>query len=244
MRHPKLIAITLLVASVVGLFIVFPQISIYILTKWKFSKERFPGVYTTLIERTIPIQNLSNAGYPFSYEGLGFRVPFELVNDKTNENVVWLEFHQDKAVAMFKPDQNKLQPLVAFLGENSKDKEALQYLFGKEAIENTYNLHKLMLKTHPNQISLFMSEKEALAKFILLNLKAVSIIAIGKEGIIYNFYNNTIRGFQYGDPARNETSTHGELVRLFKENDKTYEILFRNFTQDEIDSTLSSITLN
>ncbi len=103
---------------------------------------------------------------------------------------------------------------------------------------NTFTSYKTIYNYIPRK-DLIMDSYESIKKDIRLSsLKALNHIS-GAEKKIYEFENKIFRGFQFCVPNKCKYVS----VRLFDIKNNEWTLLFKNFTQDEIDFVLNSIKL-
>ena len=125
-----------------------------------------------------------------------------------------------------------------FLGDDPNDARRIKDFFGEEILGSNYSFYKHTLNTSPDQLTIFMPKKEALAKSILVVLKTVLVVGTAGEGPIYSFETKSFKGFQFGDPK----TRHNVLISLFGGGDKQHDILIKG-NQEEIDYILSSMEI-
>jgi hypothetical protein len=66
------------------------------------------------------------------------------------------------------------------LGDKAEEVKRIKSFFGKQIFESNYIFYKNILESNPNQITIFMPQKEATARNVLIVLKAVLIGSVGK----------------------------------------------------------------
>lgn len=228
--------LVLLVVSVILTGLYFPSMWSVPYTKMKYPKDRFPAAYLDLVPREVKTSQFNLDAYPnFTYYGLGFRTPWqEKPTIEEKNSLVIFRFPNDKSVVVFDP---KYLPSVDdLLAKNPTELQKIKDIYGGEALKSTYNFYEYIFESSLDQISIFASRKEVLARTSAVVFKGIIVAGAGGESGLYSFTIGEIRGFQFGDPKVRKNI----LIYIFDKEDKEYNILvFAN--QEEIDFILSSI---
>ena len=239
-----IIFLIILIAAVTVVLYFFPQLWLVPMLKLRFSPYKNPSVYALPISREVIASTVDLTGFDsVSYFGINFRSPWRNMREKNlSSNSVLLEFGNGNTVFLF---SNKDQPtmLEALLGDDPKNAEQIRSMFGQEAIKTNYALQKLMLNTTPDDISIYQSRKEVVAKSILLILKPIAVPwPTQVEPKIYNFITaRKIKGFQYGDPWDGKV-----IIDFYNENDESGSMLINGseITQNDIDFILATLEVS
>ena len=209
---------------VIGVLHFYPQISYYIATKAKFSKDKTPKAYVVPEERVLRISEQNfNAYFDIYGDGYKFRSPWktEFKKSNTSDGLLY-SFKQGKLIILHHINKNYESGIQEILNNKNQLSE--------------FDILSLSLNTTPDQITLFESATEISKKASLLVLKA---LYTSYGNLIYKFSLNSIKGFQFGDPDRNKKV----LILFFNDHNKNeYRMSFFSTTQEVIDMILSTIT--
>ena len=144
-------------------------------------------------------------------------------------------FPQGQILVFWDPAQlpNSVQILQKVANEHHV---RLEDMFGREVTESNYALLRTVLNLTPSQLSPVSPRREAVNKALLLAMK--STWATKRVSAIYSLELNGLRGFQIGDPARDE---HVE-VRCFDSSDR--ELKFSFLLKDGAPAKLKQSEIN
>jgi len=129
-------------------------------------------------------------GTKISEFGYEFEVPWaEIPQTRKTEYLSDYVFGGDRAVVLFNPSDRDTSVTYSLA-----EQQLVSALQG-------YSIMKAALNTTPEQMSPFLSKREATRQLTLLKMKQV----FGLEGLssaFYSFDRGDLRGFQIGDPAK------------------------------------------
>lgn len=245
MRHPKFIK-KILLAALLGIdafiFFValnhyFPQFFVPYIKNLTRSKN-VPLSYAVPQKKSLASKIPPSASSPYSYFGISFSSPWELVKKTEEKNRIELEFVGKKYIIMLGLGGTRLFSLLTQHLEK-KQREKIIDILGEENIGGNYELARWLLYTNPDELKISSSETYIRNSILLIPLK---ILLIKGEGdAIFEFETPRVRGFQIGNPQKEKMSTIQLL--LFTKQDTVYNIMVSgsNISQPDIDSLLSSI---
>jgi len=163
------------------------------------------------------------------------------------ESVTRIVFSQDFVIVVFNPEKTAgFLDTVKSTVKKTSDMEALHRFYGEDAMQSNYSFLKSELESTPDQVSIFKPRTSVIRAFTLLIMKSAQLLT-SKDGSIWSVGNETMKGFQVGDPAQDQLID----IRMFDQNDKQYEIytIIRtgaNFkvTQSDINVIIKSLHAN
>lgn len=115
-------------------------------------------------------------------------------------------------------DPSTMVDRIKILAETSPGHDA-EVVFGKEAMRSNYAFLNAMLNVTPKHISLWMPRVQLVRNSVLLMLKGAELT--GTQTGLFRFGNETVRGFQKGDPAKSPAV----VLDAFDDADREYLII-------------------
>jgi hypothetical protein len=148
-----------------------------------------------------------------SYLGYDFEVPWSDVDEEKTRvignKVATIVFRSGNVISIWSKPQNGLVSLVVNEGEIDRNK--LAQMFGVEAAKSDYDFERAALGVIPDDISIFISRKQAVQRGTLVMMKSM-FLPTGSETGVYSIRTREFKGFQYGRPRN---SMNGLSVELF-----------------------------
>jgi hypothetical protein len=149
-------------------------------------------------------------GMSFSEFGYDFEVPWKDV-DKVRrfKSLTMISFKSGQTVTFFDPQQtvDRIKIMREAAVPTGKD---VSVLFGSEAMASNYQLLNTILSTTQRPISILTPSKELVRNWMLLTSKQSELI--NDPSHIYSIETPRVRGFQKGDPFRDQKAT---ILNLF-----------------------------
>jgi hypothetical protein len=174
----------------------------------------------------------------FSFSNLTFKTPWTQITDmQERPGAVLLKFPMGKTISIIKGSEPG-GLVKSLLGDKPEEAKRIKSFFGEQILASNYIFYKNILESNPDQITIFMPQKEATARSVLIVLKTVLISSVGKGSkVVYNFTTDNIKGFQFGSPDE----INRVYIEVFDNQDQQYGIIMGNMYQSEIDFILSTI---
>ena len=181
------------------------------------------------------VQSLFDNYSTESYSKIRLKIPY-------NPNLDSITSKKIKGAVLSEIVSNEISKSFIINLENDElSKELKKELFdidNKIDTTDIFGLYKIIYDYYPDK-NLIINGYESIKKDIRLSsLKAINYVS-GSEKKIYEFTNKTFKGFQFCIP--NECKRIS--VKLFDRKNNEWTLLFKNFTQNEIDFILSSMEL-
>jgi len=151
----------------------------------------------TLVPQPLPNLDVSGGtGTAISCFHYYFEVPWQdLEKTDLHKALATFFFGSGQTLVFFDPTL-LINPLKVMNLDAAKKGTNLPEVFGPDAVRSNYSLLKTELVLTPNQFSLFMSQREAVADTILLTFKSMEIL---HQHAVYSFSLGSLRCFQMGD---------------------------------------------
>ncbi len=171
---------------------------------------KFPAVYRAPTE--IADSSISpSPGRTLSYFGYEFEVPWDDLNEGKMKQVgkAQLIAFRSGNVLLF----SRMPPkefVRTFLSSTKADPENVQKLWGADALESDYSLHRLILDITPGQLTLLNPRESAVRGAMLLLFKGITMPRGGESGI-FRVRTERFQGFQFGDPQSRPKSLSVEM---------------------------------
>jgi len=154
-------------------------------------------------------------------------------------------FHYDTGqVLVFFDPEAQLDTLRTIQNSNPLEYQKFSNVFADKPIDSNFALYREVYNASPAQLSPFMDARGAMRLNALLLWKLEFGPDLSPDSGFYSFDWNTIRGFQFGDPAK------GAPVALRAFDDRGHQFRFMlstvpgatgKITQDDIDKLLQTV---
>jgi hypothetical protein len=194
---------------------------------WFFGVQTFFALEARYIGRKAPavkqvpteLSDLSVShatGKKLSYFGYEFEVPWDDIDESKSRiiggNKAIIAFRSGNVLSVWSGSPREFVNLV--LSSGKMDSDTFRQIYGDEALESDYALHRIMLETTPDKITPFISKRKAVSGAMLLLMKAISAPR-GADSAIFAVRAADFHGFQYGRP---QVPPIGFSVELFGDN--------------------------
>jgi hypothetical protein len=204
---------------------------------------KFPAVQKTPME--LMDFSISQApGQRLSYFGYEFEVPWDIDQEKTKQTgkMQLIVFRSGNAILFSRAAPKEF--VQTFLTTTKVDPEKVRNLWGEEALESDYSLHRLILEATPGEVTMFTRREDAVRSSMLILFKGIMTPRGGESGI-FRVRTGEFRGFQYGDPQARPKSLNVEIFAddgglgfVFAQRS---EGLFPAITQAEINRVIQTV---
>jgi hypothetical protein len=138
-----------------------------------------------------------------------FEVPWEVDDEKTKtvgtKQVIVFRSGNAMLVMCALPREFVNTVLKTF------DKDNFQKMYGEEVLRSDYAMYRLMLRSTPDDVTLFTPRGEAVGRMMMLVVKGVAIPSEADTGL-FSLRSREFKGFQYGDPQRRPTRIIVDLL--------------------------------
>lgn len=150
-------------------------------------------------------------GRKLSYFGYEFEVPWDDLDEgKTKQmgKMRLIAFRSGNAMLFSRMAPKEF--VQTFLSSTKVDPENVRKLWGEEALESDYALHRLILEATPEQVTLFTHREDAVRDAMLILFKGIMMPRGGESGI-FRVRTEKFQGFQFGDPHSRPKSLDVEI---------------------------------
>jgi hypothetical protein len=209
---------------------------------------RYTGWKTPVVKRTpIELTDLSMSQVPgrkLEYSGYEFEVPWEVDEEKTRHT------GQIQVIALQSGNTILFSSMLAgefiktFTSSSSVGPNDLKKLYGEDALESDYSLHRRILEATPARTTLFSTRRDAVSNAMLVVIKGIMLPAEADSGI-FQVRTPGYEGFQYGDPQRRPKAIEvkifandGGLAFVFTQRDNGTT---RAITQAEVNRVIQTV---
>lgn len=227
--------LTVLGFIVFSIFFIYPRFQSYQTIKYFYE----PRAKSGLFERQITdrkITSVKPSGESIVYKSINFLSPWGLpLNKIENGDDVTLQFERNINLII---SYNNSDNLVTLSTVDSDPDEFIKTY--KQSKSVSYELQKLILETQPNQIGLFTSPNQAKKITKILVVKMIDDIYLTKGGI-YSFTTSSNKGFQSGDPGKDNFV----ILHIYDSFNNFIGITISgaSVTQSDLDTIISSIQI-
>jgi hypothetical protein len=176
-------------------------------------------------------------GMSFSQFGYEFQVPWKDLDRVRNlKSLTMISFKSGKTVVLYDPKET-LDRLKVMRDAATQEGKDLRVLFGSEVPASNYQLLNTILSTTPHHVSLLSPSNDLVRNSILLTFKRSELV--NEPTCVYSIETQNLRGFQKGDPLRDEKAT---ILDLFNERDQDLELWVA--TQKGASATVTQADIN
>jgi hypothetical protein len=221
------------------LFIYIRPLTLLSMVRWKASaKPEFWTVPSPLADRSIEKSN----GKRLTLYGYQFEVPWANVTREEHLKQMEFVYFSEGFVLVFHDPAQNVNQLKILTAEGTKNEAGLKKLFGEETTRSNYSLLSTILNLTPRDLRLSFSRQKMVSSSALLMLKPRWTGTV--QGGLYSFQTDWLRGFQQGDPTKDETV----VIDAFDAHDNEIEISVgrvksasRDATQPELNRIIYSL---
>lgn len=212
------------------LMLTFPQVPAMFAYRQRFKQNQYPILYETPVTRTL---DASKSSRPADAEHVVGDLAFEIngkkpIHQRDTGRMVRLDFPGNRSL-IFRQSEFLLSD--GLLEDIIPNPETRRKVFGNRFTSLGYSALDTILSTSPRD-----NDRNFERTTALLVLK-IDVIPTTTDYRMHRFETNTIRGFQFGRPNKSEFVA----CFIYDNGGLFYEYHFRNFSQAEIDFTLSSV---
>jgi hypothetical protein len=193
---------------------------------WNFGPQTFFAVETRYWARTVPVikkvpvelgdlSASSAAGKKLTYFGYEFEVPWDDIDEAKSHligKIAIVAFRSGNVLSVMSGQPRELVKMVQSSGK--VDDATFVKLYGNDALNSDYAFLRIMLETTPDQITPFVSKKQAASSAMLLMMKGFAASRRG-DSSLFVVRAADMSGFQFGHPS---DSSDGFDVELFSES--------------------------
>lgn len=205
----------------VGLGIAVLACGIY---AWFFGVQTFIALEARYIARKMPVvrsvpvelSDLSvsqTSGKKLYYFGYEFEVPWDDIDEAKSRTIggnrAIIAFQSGNVLSVWSGSPREFVNTV--LSNGKIDQDTFRQIYGDEALQSDYALHRIMLGTTPDKITPFVSKRDAVSRAMLLLMKGISAPGSAESGV-FAVRTREFAGFQYGRPP---VPPRGLSVELF-----------------------------
>lgn len=205
----------------------------------KKPKSEFPELY--MVPEDLQVRSeLKFAGRVLSFFSYEFEAPWRHIEkEDIRESYARVSFRSGKGIRVFNPA--KSVSLLETIQEDPGYADKIISWVGRENLKSNYALYRTILRATPDELSIFMSRRDANKLGFLLILKG--FITPNAATGMYAFEYQDLRGFQFGSPAR----TNKVILHVFDKNDRMIDILIfvdndsATLSQDEVTHVIKTL---
>lgn len=166
-------------------------------------------------------------------------------NPKPVGSLTSTQFRYDSGqVIVFFDPESQVDAVRAMKTSNPAEYQKFATVFADHPINSNYQLYQAVYTVAPAQLSPWMETRDALRSNALLLWKLSFGFDLPADGQFYSFDWGKIRGFQFGDPAKQRAIA----VRAFDERDHQYRFILTvadgssgKITQDDVDAIVQTV---
>lgn len=193
-----------------GTYLYFFGIQTYFSVGAHYTARKMPLLKMVPVE--LPDLSISQAsGKKLSYFGYEFEVPWDDIDEAKSRiigNIAIITFRSGNVLSVWSGSPCTLVNTV--LSGSKIEPITFRQLYGDEALESDYSLLRMILETTPDNITPFISKKQAASRATLLLLKGLTAAWRGQSGI-FRVRAEGFTGFQFGRPQSLPTGFDVEL---------------------------------
>ncbi len=166
-------------------------------------------------------------------------------NPKPVGSLTTTQFRYDAGpVIVFFDPESQIDTVRAMKTANPTEYQKFATVFADKPIDTNFELYQGVYGSSPAQLSPLNDVREALRLNALLLWKLSFGFDLRADGQFYSFDWGKVRGFQFGDPAKERPVA----LRVFDEKDRQYRFILTvaagsagKITQDDIDTIVQTV---
>jgi hypothetical protein len=166
-------------------------------------------------------------------------------NPKPVGSLTATQFHYDSGqVIVFFDPESQVDTMRAIKTASPTEYQTFANVFADQPINSNLELYQAVYGSAPAQISPLMNTREALRLNALLLWKLSFGFDLPADGQFYSFNWGGVRGFQFGDPAKQRPVA----LRVFNDRDRQFRFILTvtagssgKITQDDVDAIAQTI---
>ncbi|MGA9182666.1 MAG: hypothetical protein WB117_17015 [Candidatus Acidiferrales bacterium] len=166
-------------------------------------------------------------------------------NPKPVGSLTCTQFRYDTGqVIVFFDPESQVDTMLAIKSASPTEYQKFANVFADQPIDTNFQLYQAVYGAAPAQLSPLMDTRSALRVNALLLWKLSFGFDLAADGQLYSFDWGKIRGFQFGDPAKQRPIA----LRVFDDRDHQFRFILTvaagtsaKITQDDVDAIIQSI---
>jgi hypothetical protein len=166
-------------------------------------------------------------------------------NPKPVGSLIATQFRYDTGqVIVFFDPESQVDTMRTIKSSNPTEYQKFANVFADKPINTNYELYRAVYSAAPAQLSPLMDTRDALRLNALLLWKLSFGFDLPADGQFYSFDWGRIRGFQFGDPAKQRPIA----VRVFDDRDRQFRFILTvapgssgAITQDDVDNVVQTV---
>lgn len=172
-----------------------------------------------IVPRPLPDVSIApSTGRNFTLYEYQFEVPWsDVKQEKHLKNIELVYFSNNLVLTVHDPAQD-VNSVSILTGQGTKNEARLRQIFGEETTRSNYGLRSRILNLTPGDLRPSFSRLKMVSSSVLLMLKPIYVG--DRQGGLYSFQTEWMRGFQQGDPGRDNTVT----IEGFDQHDRELEL--------------------
>ncbi|MFZ0884707.1 MAG: hypothetical protein WAN14_15010 [Candidatus Acidiferrales bacterium] len=158
-------------------------------------------------------------------------------------NATQFRYDTGQVIVFFDPE-SQVDTMRAIKTSNPVEYQKFATVFSDKPINSNYELYQAVYGASPTQLSPLMGTRDALRLNALLLWKLSFGFDLMADGQFYSFDWGKVRGFQFGDPAKQRPVA----LRVFSDRDRQYRFILTvaagtsgKIAQDDIDTIVQSV---
>jgi len=232
MRKVGIVAVILLVVFTI-LAYVFPQPLIILWVRAQYDIEGLASANVVPSEfKKITASNISLGTHRLSVGYIQLTLDNQRKIEKLSNDLYRIWFPDNKVLSVI----GALPSITAEMKSDILGFTDAEIIFPPRDLVSEYKFMLLILNSRPDNLSLMMNKRGVIATAIALQLKKGFMPPKVKGGYLLEI--GKMKAFQMGDPKKGDALI---FVHLFDEDGYRYQLVFKSFSQEEIDTILSSI---
>lgn len=166
-------------------------------------------------------------------------------NPKPVGSLIATQFRYDTGqVIVFFDPESQVDTMRTIKSSNPTEYQKFANVFADKPINTNYELYRAVYSAAPAQLSPLIDTRDALRLNALLLWKLSFGFDLPADGQFYSFDWGRIRGFQFGDPAKQRPIA----VRVFDDRDRQFRFILTvapgssgAITQDDVDNIVQTV---
>lgn len=145
-----------------------------------------------------------------SYLGYEFEIPWEVDDEKTRfvGRMQLISLRSGNAILFSRMAPGEF--VQTFSSSSKVSFNDLKKLYGPDALDSDYALHRRILDATPAKVTPFSSRSDAVSSAMLVMVKGIMLPAAAESGL-FHVTASGYEGFQFGDPQRRPKSISVEI---------------------------------
>jgi hypothetical protein len=209
-KRQRMLLVWANVVIVTGFYVWYFGIATLFVLETRWMGWKSPVVKETPVE--LKDLSISHApGGKLSYFGYEFEVPWDDLDEgklKQVGRIQVIRFTSGKEILFSRSAPKEF--VKTFLSSLKTPSGNFQKMYGEDAFQSDFALHRLILEATPQKVGLLTDRRDAVGTAMLLVFKGIMMPGGGETGI-FRVRTGDFRGFQYGDPQSHPKSIDVEI---------------------------------